>query len=202
MNNISFDFKNIYSGSLMIRGLIIGLVCAIVFYLGYLVDIAGLKKQLVVSQQQEADLKRQLELTILKQAVIRDDLSQFSELQRLLNRWQKEFITYAELPQLIDKILKIGAANHLHFSLFNPGAEVKEGLYYKIPIKVIVAGNYHQLADFVSQVANMPSIVVVGNFIVSNENRNDVLGAKLAAQAAAENLLTATLILEVYRLAE
>lgn len=186
----------------MIRGLIIGLVCAIVFYLGYLVDIAGLKKQLVVSQQQEADLKRQLELTILKQAVIRDDLSQFSELQRLLNRWQKEFITYAELPQLIDKILKIGAANHLHFSLFNPGAEVKEGLYYKIPIKVIVAGNYHQLADFVSQVANMPSIVVVGNFIVSNENRNDMLGAKLAAQAAAENLLTATLILEVYRLAE
>ena len=34
--------------------------------------------------------------------------------------------------------------------------------------KVIAVGDYHQLSGFISQVANMASIVVIGNFTISS----------------------------------
>jgi type IV pilus assembly protein PilO len=74
--------------------------------------------------------------------------------------------------------------------------------YEKIPIKVVVVGSFHQIADFISQIANMQAIVVIGNFTISNENKIDLLGDKLAKQAVAQHLLSAEMTLEVYRLAE
>lgn len=202
MQKLTLNFKNIYEWPLITRILIIGLVCAVVFYLGYWLDTSSLNEDLENTQRKEEDIKEQLKLVISKEEMTKNELSQFDMLEKLLSQWQKRMITYSELPEILNQILKIGATNHLHFSLFNPGQEVKEGSYLKVPIKVIAVGSYHQLGDFISQVANLPWIVVVGDFTLSKENKNDVLGAKLAEQATAENLLTAELTLEVYHFGE
>lgn len=79
---------------------------------------------------------------------------------------------------------------------------VKVISFSKVPIKVVVVGSYHELADFISQVANLPWIVAVGNFTISNENTSTLLGDVMAKQATAQNLLSAELVLDVYNAPE
>jgi type IV pilus assembly protein PilO len=195
-----YNLNNIYEWPMTTRYLVVGLICAIVFYLGYGWDISALKTQIANAQAKEDELKSQLTFVINKQIKIEREAAQLPKMQASLVEWQKKLINYADLPELLNQILKLGGNNQLHFSQFNPGAEKKVDIYLKVPIKVIVVGGYHQLASFVSQVANMPWIVVVGDFTLSKENKNDVLGSKLAEQATAENLLTAEITLEVYHL--
>lgn len=199
MTNVSL--KNFYDWPLALRLLILCLLCLVVFYLCYLFDISNLRDSLLDAQQKEDDLKQQLQTTIIKQAIIESEIAQSSQTIKLLDEWHKKLITYPELPGLMKDILKLGANNHLQFVLFHPDLADKVGGYSKVLIKIIAVGGYHQFGDFLSQVANMPKLVVIGDFMMTSDSKNDVLGPKLALEASAENLLTAQLTLEVYYLA-
>lgn len=72
--------------------------------------------------------------------------------------------------------------------------------YNKIPINVVVVGTYHQIANFISQVANMQWIVSIGNFTISKDNQTTLLGEKLAKQAETQGLLSAELTMDIYYL--
>lgn len=197
-----YDLKTIYEWSAIPQAFVIGLICIIVYFIGDRVDTSTLKIKLFNSEQQEQSLKQQMGLIINEEQSVKNDISQFAKYNAMLTAWHKQMINYSDLPELLNQILKIGSNNQLHFALFSPGSEIKENLYYRVPIKLIVVGSYHQLANFISQVANLSWIVVVDDFTISKENTNDVLGAKLAEQANAENLLTAGIVLDVYYLTE
>ncbi|MFZ2315053.1 MAG: type 4a pilus biogenesis protein PilO [Gammaproteobacteria bacterium] len=203
---MNINLKKIYLQPLRVRIIFFLLIFIFVFYLGYRWHLASLVKVLSNAKQQEVELKQQYEMVIAKESILKQELADFPMLQRTLTQWKEKLITYSELPELINDILKLGANNHLNFSHFNPEeekrADYQAAIYYKTPIKMIAVGSYHQLADFVSQVANLPNVVVIGDFSISNENTNDMLGEKLAAQANAENLLTADITFEVYYLRE
>ena len=197
MNN-DYDLKNIHKWPISLRALVIGFACAIAFYFGYSRYLSTLNLNLSKAKQHETELKGQLQLSISQKNSLQSELQQFPKYVSLLNVWNNQLIRYVNLPQLLNDILKIGAQNNVYFSLLNPGKEMKENFYMKTPIKLIAVGSYHQIASFASQLANLNWIIVIGDFSISNENKNDVLGTKLAAQANAENLLTVEMNLEVY----
>jgi type IV pilus assembly protein PilO len=174
-------------------------VFLIVFLLGYYFDITKKRDEFSSSLKQEEDLKVQYQMVVVKKNEVKNIIANFSSLQLTLEQWKKTIITRAEQPELLNEILKIGATNQIYFNLFDPGQAVLENGYYKVPIKIIAVGSYHQLADFISQVANMRWLVVVGDFTISNENKNDVLGAALASKANAQNLLTGEFNFDVYQ---
>lgn len=196
------NIKNIYEWPIMTKTLIVGLICAGFFYLGYLFDVVDLDKKLNNTKTKMNDLNQQIELVIGKQNKMKNAVASLDESKRTLNQLQKQVINYNDIPQLLNEILKIGANEQIHFSLFSPDKDVSANAYFKIPIHILAVGSYHQLADFISQVANLPWIVVIGDFTISNDYKNDVLGSKLAEFAAAQNLLTADLKLEVYHYAK
>jgi Tfp pilus assembly protein PilO len=74
--------------------------------------------------------------------------------------------------------------------------------FTKVPIKVVIVGDYHEISDFISQVANLPWIVSVSNFTITNEDETSLLGDKLAKQAVTQHLLSAEMTLEIYTLPE
>lgn len=199
---MAFSLKNIYEWPVSRRLLVLVLFFVIIFYLGYRWDLLGLRVDIATSRQQEKDLKHQLEMSVSRELRLQHDLIRFTKIKLLLTEWQKKLIHLPDLPELLNEILKTGANNQLYFTMFNPGDEINKGDYSKTPIKVVVVGNYHQIGDFLSQLANMASIVVISNFTISNENKTEVLGTKLAEQANATNLLTAEITLEIYRQAE
>lgn len=199
MKNI--DLNNIYEWPLTLRFLVFGLIGAVVFYLLYRWDGSGLSTELINARQKENEIKEQLEVTLSKQAAVKKEAAQFPKVQLTLLEWQKKLIHYSGMPQLINEILKIGAANHIYFSLFTPSTEIKVQNYFKIPIKIVATGSYHDLAVFISEVANLPSIVVIGNFSITSEMKAEPSEAKPVASPTKEGLLTGEFSLEAYYLA-
>lgn len=178
--------------------LIFGVVFCVVFLAGYIWDITNIKGKIIAAQDQEVDLKQQIDMAISKEGTLVAELKQSEVSHDLLTKWQGKLITHAQLPELQKEILKIGAINNIEFSLFNPESETPDGIYMKLPIDMVMVASYHQTADFVSQLANTNNIIVIKNFIISNENKADELGSKLADKANSVHLLTVKMQLEIY----
>jgi type IV pilus assembly protein PilO len=51
----------------------------------------------------------------------------------------------------------------LQFELFRPQSEGKREFYAELPIQIKVTGNYHDLAAFTSDVAELSRIVTIHN---------------------------------------
>lgn len=195
---MKYDINTFFEWPISAKAVVIAVVCLIVFFMGYLWDIAPLKGQLVSKKQEEQDLKSQFEMVFAKQISIQNQVSQFPKLKDKLSEWQKKFVQPTGLPGLLNEILKIGESNQLQFDLFSPGQPVKEGDYFKVPIKVVIAGNYHLIASFLSQIANLPTMVVIGDFNITRVDAQP----KPEDDHAVADLLKVELILNIYYLAE
>lgn len=195
---MNFNVKNIHEWPLSLRAGVAGVMFILTLTLGYYFDLSRLRHQLNAVIHHEADLKLQYEALMKKKTELKHDISQLPALRAQLAELKKTIIKQDELAEMLNAILKVGGSNHLFFSLFDPDTVVKDAEYEKLPIKVMVVGSYHQLADFISQLANLPQLIWVGDMIISTENKNDALGAKLAQQANAQNLLTMEVNLAVY----
>jgi type IV pilus assembly protein PilO len=68
-----------------------------------------------------------------------------------------------EVPQLLVDITQAGLSRGLEFSLFKPQREQVGDFYATLPIDLEVRGNYHQFAQFVSDLSALPRIVTLGN---------------------------------------
>lgn len=200
MQNLTI--KTIYAWPLAPRLISFAVIFIFSMGVGYYLNLSSLQKELADAKQQESDLRQQLELVIAKNAELTAEEAKFNALEALQKQWQQKLMHHAELPELLKEILKIGGTDQLYFTLLNPGVEVADGIFDKLPIKMTVVGSYHQIAHFLDQIANLPKIIVIGDFTLSNETNNDLLGARLAEQAKANNYLTAELSFDVYHLPE
>ena len=68
-----------------------------------------------------------------------------------------------EVPALLIDITQAGLARGLKFEQFKPAATQTKEFYITLPISIIVTGTFHQMAEFVSDLASLPRIVTLGN---------------------------------------
>ena len=197
---LDYDLKAVYTWPWAAKLFVIGMFCALIIYMGYFLDITNLVRTMRGIKQQELDVKQQFLSVFHQQSILEGDVAALPKLKALLISWQKKLVQPAALPELLNEILKMGTSNQLQFNLFTPLPEVKEGIYTKVPIKVVIVGGYNQVAGFVSQVANMPWIVVIGDFTIAKMKQETA--AEKAKAVGDEHLLTADLMLEVYYLAK
>ncbi len=185
-----FDFiKTIYRFTLW-RALLILLVCGIMLYAGYYVDIAALQKQLAVSQQEEKSIKQEIDTLLYRQLALEERLAEFPVVKRKLDEWQRKFIKAKDLRQLLNEILAMGKTEKLQFHFFGPSRAVKEDtLYGKLPFRVAVLGGYIETAHFINQVAHLPWLVVIGDFTLVKFLQNDT-----------QTLFATELVLDIYYL--
>lgn len=197
----NFSLRDIYEWPIYGRMVIFMLVSIGVFYFGYIFDFSSLSNQILTRFKQEQDLKQQLESSLKIEEEMREVVLQYPEVMKLLNQWQGQLISSSTLPDLMNLILSIGATNHLKFSVFIPGEKKPVEDYFMVPIKVVVQGNYNQVAHFISQVANLPQLVAIGDFAMMKQNEAKDSGEKESESNAANGNLTTALTLEVYYLA-
>jgi len=179
------------------------LVCAIFYCLFYVLYISDLNRRLSKQVTQESELKTQYQALSNTINTMQDEVDETPKIQAQLTEWQGKLIKSSQLPDLLNEILKIGTSNQLQFNLFTPGAEIQDGPYLKVPIKTVVAGSYKQITTFVTQVANLSSIVVISDFSISTEESPTNIVIKDNANNEIKiKPLIADLTLEVYYLQE
>ena len=87
---------------------------------------------------------------------------QLEETDRQFSALLRQLPNKAEMDQLLADINQAGLGRGLLFELFKPGAETIREFHAELPIAINIVGTYHDLGQFVADVARMPRIVTLG----------------------------------------
>jgi type IV pilus assembly protein PilO len=192
---MDLQFNSIDDIPIPFRVVFIAAVCALLFYFAYMFDFSYGLRVIRANKNQETDLKAALQSLINSRNDLQANINDYPQLFATLIEWQDQLIKPEQLPDLLNEILKVGTGNSLQFDLFNPGEKVKEDIYYKVPIIIVVEGSYNQIADFISQLANMKWLIAVDNFIIAKKR---LVTSPNVDAAAENNNLVSEIHLEAY----
>ncbi|MBF5044247.1 pilus assembly protein PilO [Aggregicoccus sp. 17bor-14] len=122
--------------------------------------------------------QRQLDLQLSEKQEIAQNLNERRREMDVLEQRLAEALT--ELPEqkdvdeLLSQLNDIGKKSGLQIARVEPGAESRGDFFSRIPVKMTVTGNYHEIAMFLQEVANMRRIVNVNGITLDNaELRNE-----------------------------
>jgi type IV pilus assembly protein PilO len=113
--------------------------------------------------------QRRLDMDLAEKSEIAQNLNERRREMDVLEQKLAEALT--ELPEnkdveeLLAQLNDIGKKSGLEIARVEPGPETVGGgdFFARIPIRMSVAGNYHEIAMFLQEVANMRRIVNVNN---------------------------------------
>lgn len=162
-----YDIKRIYEWPNIPKLIVVGLVSLVVFYLGYLFDISSLNSGLAAAEQQEQELKSEITALAEQQAKLSTQLTLFPMVEKSILDQQKQLISEGELPELLNEVIEIGKLNGVEIINLSPGGVDTKGAYPKVEIKVSISGTFEQIAEFVSQVANLQKMIQVSDMTIT-----------------------------------
>lgn len=168
LNNI--DIQNPASWPLPIKLGAIVLACIAILAAGYFMLIEGEREQLVRVEAEEQTLRK----TFLSKKAFAINLpaykQQMVEMEQTFGSLLRQLPDSAEVPDLLVDITQAGLGRGLEFVLFKPEKERPAEFYAELPISIKVKGSYHELAQFISDVAALPRIVTFGNVSITGSS--------------------------------
>ncbi|MBB72339.1 MAG: pilus assembly protein PilO [Legionellales bacterium] len=178
------------------KGLVIGLLCLLILAIGYWFDTRSQAHILATTKQEEVDLKAAYEVKFSQAANLEVYKQQVTEMKQIFGDMLNQLPERTEIPQLIEDISKLGVASGLEFKLIKPAPEIEKDFYSELPIEISVVGTYHQLAEFVSSIANLPRIVTLNDFSI--KRLSDMPTAR-KNQEVSSDLLNMEITAKTYR---
>ena len=165
LKNIDINNLGSWPVPIKIGGILV--VCAIVLFAGFWFLIQG-----ELEQYSEAQLKEEgLRETYLNKKALAINLpaykEQMEEMEQTFGSLLRQLPNTTEVPDLLVDITQAGLGRGLEFTLFRPEKELPKDFYAEMPISIEVRGTYHELAQFVSDVAALPRIVTFGDISIS-----------------------------------
>jgi type IV pilus assembly protein PilO len=131
---------------------------------GYWFDWSNQWDQLNAARQQEAELRNQF-LDKKRQAInLEAYRKQLADIEQSFGAMLKQLPNKSEMEALLSDINQAGLGRGLQFELFKPAAqEIMSDFYAELPISVKLAGNYHDIGAFASDVSQLSRIVTLNN---------------------------------------
>jgi type IV pilus assembly protein PilO len=124
---------------------------------------SGQKEQLEQLQAEELKLKDEYK-NKMQQAINLDELrKQREQVSQYVLTLEKQLPSKSEMDALLSDINQAGVGRGLDFELFKPGQTNVKEYYAELPIAIKLAGKYHDLGAFASDIANLPRIVTLNN---------------------------------------
>lgn len=142
--------------------------------LNFFLAIQPLEDEIVQQQGKQ----RQLDVQLAEKQAIAQNLNERRREMDVLEQKLAEALT--ELPEkkdieeLLAQLNDVGKKSGLEISQVEPTAEAPASFYSRIPVKMVVRGNFHEVAMFLQEVSNMRRIVNVNNIKLDGASvRND-----------------------------
>lgn len=150
-------------------------VCAIILFAGFWFLIQSELEEYGEAQKKEEGLRE----TYLNKKALAINLpaykQQMEEMEQTFGSLLRQLPNTTEVPDLLVDITQAGLGRGLEFALFRPEKEQPKDFYAEMPISVEVRGTYHELAQFISDVAALPRIVTFGDINISTGARDNKL---------------------------
>ena len=168
----NIDINNLGSWPVLLKIGGILVVCIIVLFAGIWFLIQGELEQYGEAQKKEETLRE----TYMNKKALAVNLpaykEQMEEMEQTFGSLLRQLPNTTEVPDLLVDITQAGLGRGLEFTLFRPEKELPKDFYAEMPISVEVRGSYHELAQFVSDVAALPRIVTFGDIAISSSKDN------------------------------
>ena len=136
------------------------------------------------AEAREIELRQTFETKQRKAANFDAYRAQLTQMEQSFGTMLRQLPGETEIPNLIVDISQTGLAAGLDEKLFEPQAEVRKDFYAEKPIKIQLAGGYHELANFASSVAALPRIVTLHDIQIqpSTDDQFDQLSLDVTAK--------------------
>ena len=148
--------------------------CLILVFLSWYFLLEGQRSSLASSRNTEIELRQSFDVKKGMVVNLPAYKKQMTEIEALLSAMLEKLPDSSEVPSLLVNITEAGARRGLEFVVFDPQSQILETFYASLPILVEVKGSYHQIANFISDLAQMPRIVTVGEMGLSSGDDNRV----------------------------
>jgi type IV pilus assembly protein PilO len=140
----------------------------------------------LVQYDQEQQKERGLKDTYLSKKGLAINLPayklQMDEMHQAFGTLLRQLPNKTEVPNLLVDITQAGLGRGLSFVLFKPDKEKPQEFYAELPINIKVTGSYHELGQFVSDLAALPRIVTVGNIDIVADAKTSLLSMAAVAR--------------------
>ena len=169
----SLDANDVGRWPLLFRVAVIVVVFMLVSGLGiYWTIVKDRAPLLERAESEEQELRVTFENKQRKAANYDAYKAQLAQIEQSFGTMLRQLPGETEIPSLIVDISQTGLAAGLQEKLFVPEAERPRDFYAEKPIKIRLAGSYHEIGNFVSGIAALPRIVTLHNINITPENRD------------------------------
>jgi len=169
------DFGDVASWPSWFKIVMAGVVCVLILFAGYWFIVKDQIANLERVQKQEVALKK----TYLDKKALAINLeayrAQMKEMEETFGAMLRQLPDRTEVPELLIDITQAGLGRGLQFVLFKPQGRRVADFYAELPIALKVNGTFHQLGEFVSDLAALPRIVTVGNVSLAQGKSTNLL---------------------------
>jgi len=139
------------------------LIFAVVLSAGWYMYWNEQQDQLASEQARELTLKNEYRTKIAQAVNLEALKKQRNLVLEYVSTLEKQLPNKAEMDALLSDINQAGLGRGLQFQLFKPGQVAVRDYYAELPISIRITGNYHDIASFASDIANLPRIVTLNN---------------------------------------
>lgn len=178
----NLDLGNLSLWPLPVKIAGVALVGALILGAGYWFIIRGEWEDYQVVTAQEQELKKTYTSKVALAVNLDAYKQQMEEMRQTFGSLLRQLPDTTEVPDLLIDITQAGLGRGLEFVLFKPEAELPKEFYAELPISIRVRGSYHELANFVSDVAALPRIVTFSDIDIKSQTKD----AKLLMTAKAK----------------
>ncbi|KKL02942.1 pilus assembly protein PilP [Rheinheimera mesophila] len=148
-------------------------VAAAVMLLSYLFLIKDQRIHLELQQQKEQQLRSDYRDKYGKAINLELYQQQMQEMEKTFSVLLKQLPATHETPGMLDDITFAGTSVGLTFVRINWMPEIEKEFYTELPIQIEVIGDYHQIGNFVSEIAKLPRIVSLHDFVIQSREEGN-----------------------------
>ena len=150
----------------------------VLVFAGYWFDWQNQLDELARDRAKEQDLRTAF-LDKKKQAVnLEAYRKQLAEIEESFGEMLKQLPNKSEMEALLTDINQAGLGRGLQFELFRPApAETRSEFYAELPITIKLAGSYHDIGAFASDISQLSRIVTLNDIALSTSKSGLTLDA-------------------------
>ena len=146
------------------------LLLIVILVAGYWFDWSNQWDELTAARTKESTLRDQF-LDKKRQAInLEAYRKQLADIEQSFGAMLKQLPNKSEMEALLSDINQAGLGRGLQFELFKPAAlESASEFYAELPITIKLAGNYHDIGAFASDVSQLSRIVTLNNIALAHD---------------------------------
>lgn len=122
---------------------------------------------LEAAEREETNLRASFEQKQSRAANLDAYTNQLAAIERDFNTMLGKLPGRTEIPNLLEDISRTANGVGLSERVFDPVSEVQRDFYAELPIQLTYEGTYHEIGEFISEIASLPRIVTLHNLRIT-----------------------------------